>query len=61
MTEDEITAAQAVEALGRALRADPDYYYSWQSDIAVLLLYEGVTHERANASARDFLKTAFDA
>jgi hypothetical protein len=51
----ELDVASAVDCLAEALRNDPKFAYTWQSNIAVAMMDEGVQHEVANRGAIRFL------
>lgn len=57
---DGITAKAAMGALKKALRADPEYAWSWHCNIAMAALDEGLEHKKANQAAARFMRNAFD-
>lgn len=60
------SCAEAVRTLSEAFRDDPDYAYSWHSNIAMAMLDSLDTndfdkaHKACNEGARRFMKLAFD-
>ena len=51
---------EAMNALRRAMQADPGYAWTFRCNIAFLLIDEGVSHERAHSRASSFMKIAFN-
>ncbi len=56
----ESATAEAMNVIRRAMRDDPGYAWTWHCNIAILLLDEGVAHDRANSRASGFMRLAFD-
>lgn len=62
------SCAEAVRTLSEAFRDDPDYAYSWHSNIAMAMLDslnpDDIDYNKAykacNEAARKFMKLAFD-
>jgi hypothetical protein len=53
------TPAQAVEALSKAFKADPEYAWTWHCNIAMAAKDEGMEHKAANRAAARFMYNAF--
>lgn len=49
------TVLQAMAIVTDALRADPDYAWSWHCNVAMSALDEGLDHYRANKAAARFM------
>lgn len=47
------------ESLRKLLQGDPDYAWSWQCNLAMSVVDEGVSHEVANRAAARFMFSAF--
>ena len=52
--------AEAMNALRRAMLADPGYIWTFRCNIAFLLVDAGVSQEQAHSRAGSFMKIAFD-
>ena len=53
------TPADAVAALSKAFKNDPDYAWSWHCNIAMAAKDEGMKHKAANRAAARFMYNAF--
>ena len=51
--------AEAMNALRRAMQADPVYIWTFRSNITFLLVDAGVSQEQAHSRAGNFMKIAF--
>lgn len=50
----------AMAALTEAMKADPEYAWSWHCNIAMVAVDAGAPHQEANERAAGFMRTAFD-
>lgn len=57
--EPEITPRMALDALKRAMDADPDFARGWHANLAVMAQDAGGSYEDSQIRARDFMNRAF--
>jgi hypothetical protein len=50
---------QALQVISKAMQEDPDFAWSWHSNIAMTAFDAGAPHAEANARAADFMSRAF--
>ena len=59
-TSLEQSYSTALWQIKKAIAQDPDYAWTWQSNLAVCYMDEGATHQQANLAAARFMSTAFN-
>jgi hypothetical protein len=50
----------ALKVISDAMKADPDFAWSWHCNVAMTAQDAGAPHDRANVWAANFMRRAFD-